>query len=167
MGSFAFFINLQLCPVYITIPNTHLVFFNFAPFNKSCFASKGISCFFSPLSLSLLFIVIIFVLKDNSIFPFNWYKNGLGQSEETLPEISNFLIFSLFSLNWPFVSLRASFCFKVFSPSSVPVSIKQIPPSNSDSINIKSAGKVFSCNTSTISPTYKVPLVVFSHWPLR
>ncbi len=42
LGSFAFFINLQLCPVYITIPIIHFVFFNFAPFNKSCFASKGI-----------------------------------------------------------------------------------------------------------------------------
>ena len=42
LGSFAFFIILQLCPVYTTIPKIHLVFFSFAPFNNNCFASKGI-----------------------------------------------------------------------------------------------------------------------------
>ena len=68
LGSFAFFINLQLCPVYMTIPITHLVFFNFAPFNKSCFASKGIRCV-SPLGFSSLFVK--FVLKVIFILPFN------------------------------------------------------------------------------------------------
>ena len=81
----------------------------------------------------------------------------------TSPEISNFLTFSLFSLNFSLVSRGDSFCFKVFSPSSVPVSIKHIPPGNSESIKIKSAGKVLFSKTSTISPTYNVPLVVCSH----
>ena len=76
---------------------------------------------------------------------------------------SKFGTFSFFSLNFSLVSLGASFCFKVFSPSKVPVSIKQIPPGNSESNKIKSAGKVLSSKTSTTSPTYKVPLVVFCH----
>ena len=63
-GSFAFFINLQLCPVYITIPIIHLVFFNLAPFNKSCLASKGILYFSSSL-------FVLLILKFNSILPFN------------------------------------------------------------------------------------------------
>ena len=42
LGSFAFFINLQLCPVYTTIPIIHFVFFNFAPFNNNCLESRGI-----------------------------------------------------------------------------------------------------------------------------
>ena len=162
IGSFAFFINLQLCPVYTTIPITHFVFFNLAPFNKSCFASKGIS-WISPSGFSL--VLVIFVLNFNFILPFNWYKAGFGKSVCTSPEILNLFIFSLFSLNFSLVFLGASFCLSVFSPSKVPVSIKHIPPGNSESIKIKSAGKVSSCNTSTISPTYKVPLVDFSQLP--
>ncbi len=81
----------------------------------------------------------------------------------TSPDISKCFIFSLFSLNFSLVSLGDSFCFKVFSPSNVPVSIKHIPPGNSESNTIISAGKVLSCKTSTISPTYNVPLVVFCH----
>ena len=66
IGSFAFFINLQLCPVYITIPTTHSVFLSFAPFNKRFLASKGNSF---PIPLKRIFAL-----------PFNIYKEGLGKS---------------------------------------------------------------------------------------
>ena len=66
MGSFAFFINLQLCPVYITIPMIQSVFLNLAPFNKRFLASKGNSF---PIPLKRIFA-----------FPFNIYKEGFGKS---------------------------------------------------------------------------------------
>ena len=66
-------------------------------------------------------------------------------------------------LSLPIVSLGDSFNFKVFSPSNVPVSIKHIPSFNSESINIKSAGKVKSCLTKTNSPIRRSPLIVSIH----
>ena len=71
IGSFAFFINLQLCPVYITIPMVHFVLRNLAPFNNKFFASKGNS-FPTPFKR-------IFAL------PFNVYNEGFGKSHWIIP----------------------------------------------------------------------------------
>ena len=48
-GSFAFFIILQSCPTYTTIPTIQGVFFNLAPFNNNCLADNGIVISAPPL----------------------------------------------------------------------------------------------------------------------
>ena len=72
-----------------------------------------------------------------------------------------------FLFNFPAVSFGESLCFRVFSPSKEPVSIKHIPSFNSESNNMRSAGKVKSFSTKTNSPISKFPLIVFSHFLLR
>ena len=75
------------------------------------------------------------------------------------------LLFTFFgpSINNPIVSLLGFFCFKVFSPSKLPVSIKHIPSGKGESNNTKSAGKISSCSTITISPNSKLPLSISIH----
>ena len=62
-GFLEFFIILQSCPTYTTIPIIHFVFFNLAPLNSNCFAFKEIICSFSDLSN---FIFIILLNKNKS-----------------------------------------------------------------------------------------------------
>ena len=78
--------------------------------------------------------------------------------------LSLLLFFSFFSIiNFPIVSLAGFFCLSVFSPSKLPVSIKQIPSDKGESSKTKSAGNISSCATITISPNSKSPLSMSIH----
>ena len=82
IGSLAFFIILQLCPVYNIIPTIHSVFLNFAPFNNRFLPSKGNSLFFP--------------FKCIFAFPFSIYKEGFGMSHWIIPSILKLSITSEF-----------------------------------------------------------------------
>ena len=103
---------------------------------------------------------VFFLFKDNTSEFFNCKEftfliSTLVEQEDKLNILANF----------PLVKFGEDFILSVFSPSKVPVSIKHTPSGKLESINIKSAGKIPSNFTLTISPILKSPLFILIQFP--